>query len=215
MAGAAQTLVSTPLLTLRTHFISSSTPMQSLWSYTYSTIRHSGLRSTYSPLRSTLVKESLSYGLFFGVFEFVKQQGYYKFLDLYYGGHRPVSPTGLLNPNERKPHWSISPAFVILAGSSASLAHSVVAFPMHKIQQARYRVPISYREFLSSPSALRVYIPSFLELIRGGGLYRGFLGQSVRMIPSTSVALIIFEAIRRKFDSEGEGIWGGEVVVPT
>src|SRR5208282_1090083 len=110
--------------------------MQSLWSYTYSTIRKLGLRSTYSLLRSSLVKESLAYGLFFGVFEFVKQQGYYKFLDFYYGGHRPVPSAGLINANERNPHWSISPAFVILAGSSASLSHSFIAFPMTKLQQA-------------------------------------------------------------------------------
>ena len=214
IAGAAQTLVSTPLLTLQARFSSSSAPMQSLWSYTYSTIRQLGLRSTYSPLRSSLVKESLSYGLFFGVFEFVKQQGYYQFLDLYYGGHRPVSPTELISLNERKPHWSISPAFVILAGSCASLAHSVVAFPMQKLQRARHKVPMSYREFLSSPSSMRVYRPSLSELIHGGELYRGFLRQSVRMIPSTSVALIIFEGVRRKFAPGGEGAWGGEVVVP-
>ena len=160
------------------------------------------------------MKESLSYGLFFGVFEFIKQQGYYKFLDFYYGGHRPIPSTGQINTNERKPHWSISPAFVILAGSSASLAHSFVAFPMQKFQQARYRVPMSYRDFLSSPSVMRLYRPSLWELIQRGGLYRGFLRQSVRMIPSTSVALIIFEGVRRKFAPGGEGIWGGEVVVP-
>ena len=189
--------------------------MQSLWSYTYSTLRQLGLRSTYSPLRSSLVKESLSYGLFFSVFEFVKQQGYYKFLDFYYGGHRPVPSTGLVSANERKPHWSISPAFVILAGSSASLAHSFIAFPMQKLQHARYRVPLSYRKFLSSPSTMRMYRPGLWELIRRGGLYRGFLTQSVKMIPSTSVALIIFEGVRRKFAPDGDGIWGGEVVVPT
>ena len=188
--------------------------MQSLWSYTYSTIRQLGLRSTYSSLGSSLVKESFSYGLFFGVFEFVKQQGYHKFLDFYYGGHRPISSTGLINANERKPHWSISPGFVILAGSSASLAHSFITFPMQKLQQARYKVPMSYREFLSSPSMIRMYRPSLWELIRRGGLYGGFLRQSVRMIPSTSVALIIFEGVRRKFAPGGEGIWGVEVVVP-
>lgn len=214
MTGAAQTIISAPLLTLRTHFISPSSPTQSLWSYAYSTIRQLGLRSTYSPFRSSLVKESLSYGLFFGVFEFVQQQGYYKFLDFYYGSHRPVSSTGLIDFNERKPHWSISPAFVILAGSSASLAHSFVAYPMAQFQQARYKVPMLYREFLSSPSSMRVYRPSLLQLLRRGGLYRGFLAQSIKMIPSTSVALIIFEGVRRKFAPGGEGVWGGEVVVP-
>jgi len=198
--------VSTPLLTLQAHFTSSASPMQSLWSYTYSTLRQLGFRSTYSPLLSSLLKESLSYGLFFGVFEFVKQQGYYKFLDLYYGSHRPVSSTGLIGLNERKPHWSISPTFVLLAGSTASLAYSVIAFPMLRIQQATFKSPVSYREFLSSPSLVRHYTPSLIQLIKRGGLYTGFFRHSLRMIPGSSVALVIFEAVRRKFAPDGEGI---------
>jgi hypothetical protein len=200
-------------MTLQAHFTSSSR-IQSLWSYTYTTIRTLGLRSTYSPLPLSLFKESLSYGLFFGVFEYVKQQGYYKYLDLYYGSHRPVPSTGL-SPNEKKPHWSISPAFVLLAGTSASLAYSAVSYPMQKIQQAKFRVPTSYRQFLSAPSLIRTYTPTLLEVVRRGGLYRGYMLHAVRMIPGSSVALIIFEGVRRKFAPDGEGIWGGEVVVPT
>jgi len=162
----------------------------------------------------SLLKESTSYGLFFGVFEFVKQQGYYRFLDLYYGGHRAVPPGEVIAAYERKPHWSISPAFVLLAGSSASLAYSFASYPIQKIQQTRFKFPTSFREFLSSPSAMRVYHPTLRQILRRGGLYRGFLGHAVRMIPSSSVALIIFEGVRRKFAPEGEGIWGGEVAVP-
>jgi hypothetical protein len=179
--------------------------MQSLWTYAYSTVRQLGLQATYSPLRSTLIKESLSYGLFFGVFECVKQQGYYRFLDLYYGGHRPVSFTGLIG-DERKPHWSIAPGFVLLAGTSASIAFSTVAYPMQNIQAARFRVLITYRDFLASPSTMRVYVPSLWEIINRGGLYRGFMRHSLRMIPGSSIALIIFEAVRRKFAPEGEGV---------
>lgn len=214
ITGAAQTIVSTPLLTLQAHFAASSKPMQSLWSYAFSTMRQLGLRSTYSPLPFNVVKESLSYGLFFGVFEYVKQQGYYSFLNYYYGDHRPVPATGLFGLNERKPHWALAPSFVVLAGSSASMAHSVVSYPMQKVQQTRFKVFTTYREFFSSPSAMRVYTPTLLQVVRRGGLYRGFLGHAVRMIPSSSVALVIFEGVRRKFAPGGEGIWGGEVVVP-
>ena len=213
--GAAQTLISAPLLTLQAHFTSSSKPIQSLWSYTYTTIKTLGLRSTYSPLPLSILKESLSYGLFFGVFEYVKQQGYYKYLDFYYGSHRPVSSTGLIGPNEKKPHWSLAPAFVLLAGTSASLAYSAISYPMQKIQQAKFKVPTSYRQFLATPSLIRTYTPTLLEVIGRGGLYRGFMLHAVRMIPGSSVALIIFEGVRRKFAPDGEGIWGGEVVVPS
>lgn len=212
--GAAQTLVLTPLLTLQAHFTSPS-PVQSLWKYAYSTVRQLGLQATYSPLRSTLIKESISYGLFFGIFEYIKQQGYYRFLDLYYGAHRPVSSVGLVGINERKPHGSIAPGFVLLAGMSASVAFSVVAYPMQKVQATRFRAPITYREFLATPSSVRVsYVPSLTEILKRGGLYRGFLSHSLRMIPGSSVALIIFEAVRQKFAAEGEGVWGGQVVVP-
>ena len=206
--------MSTPLVTLQTRFWSGSTPIQSLLAFAYSTFRQLRLRSIYSPLRSSLVKESLSYGLFFGVFEFVKQQGYYQFLDIYYGHHRPISSAAFMSVNEQKPHWSLSPGFVIIAGTSASLAHSLVSFPMQKIQVARHAVPVSYREFISSPSKLRLYKPSVMQIIKEGGLYRGFLWKSIRLIPGLSIALIIFEAARRKFAPSGEGIWGGEIVVP-
>jgi hypothetical protein len=186
-------------------------PTQSLWLYAYSTVRELGLQSTYSSLRLSLVKESLSYGLFFGVFEYVKQQGYYKFLDVYYGGHKLVSSTAL---DGRKPHWSLFPAFVILAGSSASVAHSLVAFPMQKIQQARFKAPLTYRGFLTSPSLVGADIPTLWELVRRGGLYRGFLRHSMRQIPGSSVALIIFEGLRRKFAPDEDGVWDGEVIVP-
>ena len=212
--GVAHTLVSTPLVTLQAYFPSTS-PAQSLWSYTFSTIRQLGFRSTYSPLRLSLVKEPLSYGLFFGVFEYVKQQLYYQYLDFYYGSHRPVSSVGLIGSNESKPHWSLSPLFVLLAGSSASVAYSFVSFPMKKIQQTRFKLRTTYRDFISSPSVLKVYTPSVWQVIRSGGLYRGFLKHAVGMIPSSSVALIVFEGARRKFAPEGEGVWGGEVVVPS
>jgi len=82
------------------------------------------------------------------------------------------------------------------------------------IQQTRFKVPTTYREFISSPSAIRVYHPNLSQILGRGGLYRGFLGHAVRMIPSSSVALIVFEGVRRKFAPEGEGVWGGEVAVP-
>jgi hypothetical protein len=182
--------------------------------WTYATIRQLGLRSTYSPLPFTLVKESLSYGVFFGVFEVVKQQGYYAFLNLYYGGHGPVSSTEIVPSNERKPHWSISPLFILLAGSSASVAYSVVSFPLQRIQSAQVKLPTTFREFLSSPSSIRISRPPLLQILCRGGLYRGFLSHAVRMIPSSSVALILFETVRRKFAPDGEGIWAGQVVVP-
>jgi len=61
---------------------------------------------------------------------------------------------------------------------------------------------------------MRTYVPSIWEIAKRGGLYRGFVSHSLRMIPGASVTLIIFEAVRRKFALEGEGVWGGQVVVP-
>src|SRR5437762_1717941 len=99
--------------------------------------------------------------------------------------------------------------------TSSSLAYSAVAYPMQKIQQAKFKIPASYRQFLASPSMIRTYTPKLVEVVRRGGLYRGFMWHTIRMIPGSSVALIIFEGVRRKFAPDGEGIWGGEVVVPT
>jgi len=215
IAGAAQTLVSTPLMTLEAHFKSSSSAAQSLWTWTYSTIRQLGLRSTYTTLRLNLLKESVSYGLFFGVFEYVKQQGYYHFLDFYYGSHTPIQPGVILPPNSKKPHWALSPLFVLLAGSSASIAHSLVSYPLTKIQRAKFKIRTSYRAFLASPSYSGSYVPTTWQVLKRGGLYKGFGMNALRMIPGSSVALIIFEGVRRRFAPEGEGVWGGDVVVPS
>jgi hypothetical protein len=213
MLGVAHSLVSTPLYSLQLRFTSPSVPTESLWHFAYTTIRDLGLRAIYSPLRSSLIKESLSYGLFFGVFEYIKQQGYYNFLNFYYGGHRPILSSDDIRQNEKRPHWSISPFFVILAGCSASIGFSTISFPFNRIQQATVKSTPTFREFVSSPSKEKI-VPSVLTVIRRGGLYRGFSWHALRMIPGPSVALIIFEAVRRKSAPEGEGVWGGDVVVP-
>jgi hypothetical protein len=193
------------------HF-QSSPPPKSLWSFAYNTFRNLGLSTVYAPLRTSLIKESLSYGAFFGVFEYIKQQGYYAFLKFYYGGYRAIF-NHETSQNEMKPHWSLSPLFIILAGSSASIAFSAISFPLNKIQQGTANATISFRDFVSSPS-IDKRITNVFKFIREGGLYRGFLGHAVRMIPGPSVALIIFEGMRRNFAPEGEGVWGGDIVVP-
>ncbi len=70
-------------------------------------------------------------GLFFGTFEFVKQQCYYAYIGILYGKPGLVSSyatAGEVAQVERNDHYLSSPAFLLLAGFSASFAHSTVHY---------------------------------------------------------------------------------------
>ncbi|CAO3679783.1 unnamed protein product [Umbelopsis ramanniana] len=88
LAGAAQCVVATPLDSLKVRFEVTDLlegKHRSMYQYAKSTLKELGLFSAYRGFTLTLARDSLACGLFFATFEWVKQQGYYNFLDEVYG----------------------------------------------------------------------------------------------------------------------------------
>ncbi|KAI9240694.1 MAG: mitochondrial carrier domain-containing protein [Podila humilis] len=89
LAGAAQSLVAAPMDSLKVKFqvqdMAHGGKHKSMASFAITTLKELGIKTVYRGFALTLVKDSLACGLFFGVFEWVKQQGYYYFIDEMYG----------------------------------------------------------------------------------------------------------------------------------
>ncbi|KAG2172039.1 hypothetical protein INT43_001516 [Umbelopsis isabellina] len=88
LAGAAQCVIATPLDSLKVRFEVADLlegKHRSMYQYAKATLKELGLSSAYRGFTLTLLRDSLACGLFFATFEWVKQQGYYYFLDEVYG----------------------------------------------------------------------------------------------------------------------------------
>ena len=193
---------------------SGETKVQNLWTWSAKKLQEIGVRGVFRGFGLACAKDALGYGIFFSTFEAVKAQGYYRFLRWWYGGHGP----GAVDWKQQsvgqvtKPHWTLEPAFLGLAGVSASLGQQLVVHPLSRVQEILQRG-------LTSPKARSGRSLSFLQesrsvyirlagtvsrrASRAGGyalwLYRGFWWSAVRQVPSTAAGLIIFELVRKRY----------------
>ncbi|KAF9158077.1 hypothetical protein DFQ26_008011 [Actinomortierella ambigua] len=89
LAGAAQAVVAAPMDSLKVKFqvedLVHGGKHRSMASFAWSSLKALGWRSVYRGFGLILVKDALACGMFFGVFEWIKQQGYYYFIDDVYG----------------------------------------------------------------------------------------------------------------------------------
>lgn len=194
-----------------------------MWHYALEKLRTIGFRGVFSGYSITFLKDSLGSALFFGTFEYTKTQAYYAFLARVYRRQSPSSEqireqqTGTI-----RPHYIIEPTFLLLAGIVASISQQAVQYPLAQIQNVHFNrlESLDYSATLqnSRKDLMRLYYHAYqktleqcmLQAKRMGGwrqwLYKGFLWNTVRMTPSTSAGLIVFEVVRRKY-----GISDGEV----
>ncbi|KAI8333068.1 mitochondrial carrier domain-containing protein [Chlamydoabsidia padenii] len=96
LAGAAQSIIATPLDSLKVRFEVNDLlegKHRSLYQFAKTTLKDLGIASAYRGFTLTLIRDSLACGLFFATFEWVKQQGYYYYLDEVYGLHVVSSKT--------------------------------------------------------------------------------------------------------------------------
>lgn len=133
---------------------------------------------------------------------------------------------GASRPNKTiTPHYAIEPAFLFLAGLSASVVQSTVIYPLHHLQvehwehlEALDQQATKLRHAPRMPgdkkwAMMRNYYKAYqltwqdckeTAIRESGGkvvrwLYRGFWWNTIRQLPSTSTGLIIFELVRRKY----------------
>ncbi|KAL2836817.1 mitochondrial carrier domain-containing protein [Aspergillus pseudoustus] len=220
IAGSIQSVVAAPLdalqVRLRTNEILEG-HYQSMWHYGRQKLTHIGLRGIFAGWSLSFMRDAFGSAIFFSCFEYIKSQAYYSFLTSYYGSFRcqevvySLSDCGL---PLIEPHYALEPCFLMAAGVTASIAQQTIQHPLNAVQN----IHVARLEYLdhqatlrpSNKQMLRIYYLAYQETYkrckrkatRAGGwtrwLYRGFLGNALRQVPSTSAGLVIFELVRRK-----------------
>lgn len=231
IAGAIQSFVAAPIDALQVRFQTSDVlngKYQNVWVYGRRKVAEIGVRGVFAGWELSLVKDSMGYAAFFATFEYLKAQSYYAFVTQYYGslgryshlvrqGDSDSNGTALI-----RPHYAIEPTFLMLAGVSASVAQQAVYHPLTLVQAIHHNSLAKLDPQAGSghnlSRALRTYYSTYettyqrcLDCVkRFGGwrrwLYRGFLLNTVKQIPSTSAGLVIFELVRRRYGNKAEAV---------
>ena len=166
LAGGVQSVLAAPLDAIQARFDhrdlmpaeGGSNRPRSMWSFSAEKLREIGLRGIFAGWGLSLAKDSLGSAAFFSVFEYVKAQGYYRFVTWYYGGlaaetvdvlamKRPArraaerrdgddgAETGAGHqPRVIRPHYAIEPGFLLLAGTAASFSQQLLLHPLTHFQ---------------------------------------------------------------------------------
>jgi hypothetical protein len=151
LAGGLQSLIAAPLDALQVRFDKREPQYQtrSMWHYGREKLHDIGLRGIFAGWGLSFLKDSFSAGIFFSTFEYVKAQGYYRFVHWYYSSLADVTvekiakkrgtqathaePTATI-----RPHYALEPGFLMLAGISASFTQQIVLHPLTLIQTRHY-----------------------------------------------------------------------------
>ncbi|KAG6012172.1 hypothetical protein E4U54_007678 [Claviceps lovelessii] len=117
LAGGIQSVLAAPLDALQARYDhhdliprDGGTRPRSMWSFGAEKLREIGLRGIFAGWGLSFAKDSLGSAVFFSTFEYVKAQGYYRFVTWYYGGlgqdivdflamKRPLTQSQVINNN--------------------------------------------------------------------------------------------------------------------
>ncbi|KAH6995014.1 mitochondrial carrier domain-containing protein [Ilyonectria destructans] len=245
LAGGLQSVLAAPLDALQARYDhrdlmpnDGSGKPRSMWTFGAEKLREIGPRGIFAGWGLSFAKDSLGSAVFFTIFEYVKAQGYYRFVTWYYGGLAEdiVDVLAMKRPAPRapdaetiliRPHYALEPAFLLVAGISASFAQQVLLHPLTHFQVQHWdhleeldaKAAKMRASAAANPDAprrrwrmMRAYYHAYQEslavcstaaasegLSLSRWLYRGFWWNAIRQVPSTSAGLIIFELIRRKY----------------
>lgn len=232
-AGTIQSVAAAPLDALQVRFQTSDIlggRYKHTWQYGKHKLQEIGVRGAYAGWGLSFLKDSLGFGVFFATFEYVKAQSFYAFVTRYYGGIQPHSidhsyrrgPDSEWGTKTIKPHYAIEPVFLLLAGMSATVTQQVIQYPFALIQEIHSgrlgSLDLHVRSTPSESQTLRnyrqacekTYTECSVLARRFGGwrtwLYKGFIMNTLRQVPSTSAGLVIFELVRRRYADESDAV---------
>ncbi|KAJ0302460.1 hypothetical protein COL5a_001402 [Colletotrichum fioriniae] len=155
LAGSLQSFIAAPLDAIQARYDhrdlmpTEGGKPRSMWAFSAEKLREIGVRGIFAGWGLSLMKDSFGAAVFFSVFEYVKAQGYYRFVSWYYGGleehivdfmaqKRPANNGKPDDDNKQpliiRPHYAIEPIFLLLGGLSASFAQQVVLHPLTHVQ---------------------------------------------------------------------------------
>ncbi|EAT92525.2 hypothetical protein SNOG_01030 [Parastagonospora nodorum SN15] len=203
---------------------------KTMWHYAGHKLRSIGLQGIFAGWSLSFVKDAFGAAVFFGTFETVKSQAYYAFVTKYYGTRTrdTLLKKAVVMPDETddrpviRPHYTLEPIFLLLAGMSASITSQLIMHPLTEVQDVHYRrlEALDFQaHYENRPSRImsryyHAYEETFAQCKklakRAGGwrkyLYRDFFMGTIRQVPSTSAGLIVFELVRRKYSFENEEV---------
>jgi len=126
---------------------------RSMWAFGAEKLREIGPRGVFAGWGLSFLKDSFGNAVFFSTFEYVKAQGYHRFVMWYYGAlddetvdvlaqKRPTATAAAAAEGVGagvartviRPHYALEPMFLLLAGISASFAQQVLLHPLTHIQ---------------------------------------------------------------------------------
>lgn len=199
----------------------------SMWDYGRHKLREIGIRGVFAGWTLSFLRDSLGYAVFFSCFESIKSQGYYSYITRYYGSpdraqRMASSSAGDCTVPVIRPHYALEPCFLMAAGITASVMQQFVQYPLSRIQNLHFG-RLEYLDHQASlnhsrKQMMRHYYHAYQETYkrcrkranRTGGwfrwLFQGFLGNTVRQVPSTSAGLVIFELVRRKYANPADAV---------
>ncbi|KAH7406257.1 mitochondrial carrier domain-containing protein [Phaeosphaeria sp. MPI-PUGE-AT-0046c] len=233
IAGGIQSVVAAPFDALQVRFRTADIldgKFKTMWHYAGHKLRSIGLQGIFAGWTLSFVKDAFGSAVFFGTFETVKSQAYYDFVRQYYGTRTrdTLLEKAVVMPDETddrpviRPHYTLEPIFLLLAGISASISSQLIMHPLTEIQDVHYR-RLEALDFQAHQEArpsriVSRYYHAYEETFRqcrrlakrAGGwrsyLYRDFFMGTIRQVPSTSAGLIVFELVRRKYSFENEEV---------
>jgi hypothetical protein len=208
---------------------------RNMWHYGLRKTQEIGARGIFAGWSLSLLRDSFGAGVFFATFETVKSQAFYSFVSRYYGSWTQLSDTqresisvqriqGASHHAEIRPHYMVEPSFLLLAGVAASVAQAIIQHPLSRVQEIHYgRLEYIDNHTHTEPGqkkvrTLRLYAAAYrktwkhvLALARKEGglrpwLFRHFISNTIRQVPSTSAGLIVFEVIRRAYGMDEEPV---------
>ncbi|KAI6778586.1 uncharacterized protein J7T54_003365 [Emericellopsis cladophorae] len=152
VAGGIQSVVAAPLDALQARFdhrdlmpADGNGKPRSMWSFGAAKLREIGLRGIFAGWGLSFAKDGLGSAVFFSTFEYIKAQGYYRFVTWYYSGlgddmidllalKRPTHKDDEVGTTQIRPHYALEPMFLLLAGTSASFAQQLLLHPLTHFQ---------------------------------------------------------------------------------
>jgi hypothetical protein len=231
-AGTIQSVVAAPLdalhVRLRTNDMLEG-QYSSMWSYGRHKLREIGIRGVFAGWTLSFLRDSFGYAVFFSCFEYIKSQAYYSYITRYYGSLHPDRAQRISSFSSSdctvpviRPHYALEPCFLMAAGITASIMQQVVQHPLSRIQNLHFG-RLEYLDHQarlnhSRQQMMRHYYHAYQETFkrcrrraaRVGGywrwLFQGFVGNTVRQVPSTSAGLVIFELVRRKYGNPADAV---------
>ncbi|OXV10416.1 hypothetical protein Egran_01820 [Elaphomyces granulatus] len=231
-AGAIQSIVAAPLDALQVRLRTSDMlegHYSSIWEYAKYKLREIGIRGIFAGWTLSFLRDAFGYAIFFSSFECIKSQAYYSFITQHYGSLQPRHIQSMSSSTTSdggvpliKPHYALEPCFLMMAGITASVAQQFVQHPLSVLQNLHFE-RLEYLDHQASMGhskrqMMRHYYQAYQETfkqcqkraIQAGGwrrwLFKGFVGSTVRQVPSTSAGLVIFELVRRKYGNPADAV---------